>query len=91
MQEYVAVTLFELSTDDEVLLEENFVLLKASNREDAKKRIEKYSKKLEGVYDSVAGKKVTNRFVKLIDINEVLYEDFENNIREIYSRHFEKS
>jgi len=88
MQEYVALSLFELSTNDNILYEENISLIKALNIDEAKKLIEKYSIELEDTYNNVEQEKVSKKFIKIIDINEVLYYDFENNIRDIYSRHF---
>ncbi len=87
-KEYVALVLFKIQTGKTGLFEEDFVQIKAKNIAHAILLAEKYGQEQEVSYKNESNQLVLHTFVKVIDVNEVLYEQFESNTRLLYSRHY---
>ena len=88
MKTFLAIVLNKIKVADNTLYEENFVEIKATSLSKANEFIKEYAKKQNFDYKNVDGQLVKNRFYKIIDVNEVLFEKPENHVRELYSRHF---
>ena len=86
---FMALVLFEISTDTTTLYEENFVEIKADTLKEAEKLANTYGNNNIHEYKNEDNQTVQNNFIQVIDVSEVLYEEAENNVRELYSRHFE--
>ncbi|MBN3942562.1 MAG: DUF4288 domain-containing protein [Nostoc sp.] len=90
---YIAVILYESSSDApnyQPLYQECFVLLKASSLEKAKEKAVCYGKKEEVSYKNEDGENITWSLKQVIDVNSVLYDDFDSasNGVDLYARHF---
>ena len=88
MKIFIAVILNKIVVVGKILYEENFIEIKAESLSEANKFIKEYTKKQNFDYKNVDGQLVKNRFYKIIDVNEVLFEKPKNHVRELYSRHF---
>ncbi len=87
-KEFLALVLFKIQSEKTVLYEEDFIQIKAKNIKKAKLMAEKYGQQQEVSFNNLNNQNVRQFFLKVIDVNEVLYEQFESNIRLLYSRHF---
>lgn len=91
---YIAVVLFESSSnvaDCKPLYEECFVLIKASSLEEAKEKTLAYSHGQEVSYQNENQETITWSLKQIVDINSVLYDEFNNNLNngtELYARYF---
>ncbi|MEO1339727.1 MAG: DUF4288 domain-containing protein [Cyanobacteria bacterium J06635_13] len=86
---YIAVILYKSSSDseDQPLYQECFTLIKASSIEEAHKRTEDYAKKAKCSYTAEDGRTISLSLERIVDVNNVLYNDFQNGT-DIYARHF---
>ncbi|MDZ8186838.1 MAG: DUF4288 domain-containing protein [Nostoc sp. ChiSLP02] len=90
---YIAVILYESSSDAlnyQPLYQECFVLIKATSLEKAKEKAVTYGKKQEVSYKNEEGETITWSLKQVIDVNSVLYDDFDSasNGLDLYARHF---
>jgi len=86
---YIGLALFEISTSTVKMYEENILEIEASSQEEAEKLLTAYGKESSHEYKNEKDELVQKSFMQIIDISEVLYEEAENNVRELYSRHFD--
>ncbi|MGL4617623.1 DUF4288 domain-containing protein [Chroococcidiopsis sp.] len=87
---YIAVILFESSSsapNDRPLYEECFILIQANSLEEAREKALLYSRQQECSYQNQDNDTITWTCKQIIDVNSVLYDDFDD-ITEIYARHF---
>ncbi|WP_420759278.1 DUF4288 domain-containing protein [Nostoc sp. CALU 546] len=90
---YIAVVLYESSSnapDYQPLYQECFVLLKASSLEKAQEKARIYAKKEEVSYKNEDGETITWSLKQVVDVNSVLYDDFDSTSDgvDLYARHF---
>ncbi len=69
--------------------EETFLEILGNTEEEVKEKATKYGNSCETVYENHLGEKLEVSFIKIDDVNEVLREEFENDVKELYSRSFE--
>ncbi|WP_017655828.1 DUF4288 domain-containing protein [Fortiea contorta] len=90
---YIAVIVYESSSDApnyQHLYQESFVLIKATSLELAKKKAANYAKKEEVSYKNEDGETITWSLKQVVDVNSVLYDDFDtfSDGIDLYTRHF---
>lgn len=88
MKEFIAVVILEtknLSTGVKHI-EETFIQVVGKNQEDAKEKAVKYGKSYENLYKNSDNEELQVKFIKIDDINPILRDEFENDIRELYVR-----
>ena len=86
MQTYFARVLSVSTAQDadyRPLHDENFILVRASNLQEARKRAEQHGKDAEHDYKSVAGYHIKWRFLEVLDVIETTDDDFEGNVMEL--------
>jgi hypothetical protein len=88
-KEYIALVVFQFLSSSNDLYEEVFIQIKANSDKDAKKIAENYANNSEHEYKNNDGNTVRKKSIQVIDVVEVLYQEAENNVRELYSRHFD--
>jgi len=87
---YIAVIVYEFSSDapqDQPLYREDFVLIKASSREDAQQKTLQLAQKEETTYKNEQGENITVTLKHVVDVSSVLSEKFEDGA-DLYARHF---
>lgn len=87
---YIALVLLE--TENMVTkiksYDETILSIEASSEDEARKLAEKYGLSCEGSYKNGFGDEISIKFLKVIDVNSHLREEYEEGIKELYSRHF---
>ena len=86
---YIGLVLFEIATLTVKMYEENFVEIQASSLEEAQGLIDAYAEDGNHEYKNEDNELVKHTFMQVIDVSEVLYEEADNSVRELYSRHFD--
>lgn len=88
---YIALVLLEtqnhvtgVKTYDETILS-----VEAPSEQEARQQAEKYGKSCESDYENGFGEAISVRFLQIVDVNSYLREQYEENVLELYSRHFE--
>lgn len=91
MKKYFGIVLLktENKSTNIVSYDETFLSIEASSDDEAKKIAEKYGKSCETNYKNGLGENIFIQFMKVIDINTHLREEYEEGVKELYSRHFE--
>lgn len=69
--------------------DETFLSVEAISEEEAQKLAENYGKSCETIYKNGFGEEISVKFLQIIDVNQYLRENYENSVKELYSRHFE--
>ncbi|MBG1260365.1 DUF4288 domain-containing protein [Nostoc commune] len=90
---YIAIILYKSSSDKhdyQPLYQESFVLIKATSLEEAKAKALNHSKNETVSYTNENGETITWSLQQVIDVNSVLYDDFNSSedIVDLYARHF---
>lgn len=88
MKEFIAVVILEtknLSTGVKYV-EETFIQVVGKNEEDVREKSARYGKSYENLYKNLNGEELQIKFIKIDDINPILRDEFENDIRELYVR-----
>lgn len=88
---FIAIVLFvaeNLQTSAK-LYEETFISVEAKSTEEAQKLAENYAKSCETTYKNGFNEEISVKFLQIIDVNQYLRENYENSVKELYSRHFE--
>ncbi|MEH1805809.1 DUF4288 domain-containing protein [Nostoc sp.] len=90
---YIAIILYKSSsdkTDYQPLYQESFVLIKAASLEEAKVKALNHGKNESVSYTNEDGETITWSLQQVIDVNSVLYDDFNSSedIVDLYARHF---
>ncbi len=91
MRDFISVVVLEttnLSTGAKST-EETFLQVLGNNEKEVREKAIIYGKSCESIYENYLGEKLQISFVKIDDINPVLREDFDNGVKELYSRSFE--
>lgn len=91
MKNYVAIMLYQSSSDSldyETLYQETFVEVMAADEKSANTALQELAKRREVSYKNEAGEQITWSLIKIVDRAEVLEETPEENVRELYARHF---
>ncbi|MBE9079737.1 DUF4288 domain-containing protein [Romeria aff. gracilis LEGE 07310] len=89
-QFYIAIVLYEsasTASDYQSLYEEEMVLVEASTEEEARAKGLEYAKHQESSYLNDSGETITQRFKCLVDVQQVLYDQFKDGTP-LYARHF---
>lgn len=87
---YIAVLLYESTTssgDKKPLYQESFVLLQATNAEEARSLALEHARQQETQYQNPQGEVIHWRLRQLVDVNPVLDEELKHG-SELYARHF---
>lgn len=87
---YIAVLLYESTSDSgdkKPMYEESFVLLQATNEEEARARALEHARRQDVRYESAEGKAIHWSLKHLVDVSPVLDEDLKDGA-ELYARHF---
>jgi hypothetical protein len=90
---YIAIILYKSSSDKpdyQPLYQESFVLIKATSLEEAKVKAVNHGKNESVSYTNEDGETITWSLQQLVDVNSVLYDDFdasEDGV-DLYTRHF---
>lgn len=88
---YVAVILLESSSahkDYTPLYDETIILIAANSQEEAKEKAASYGEESQTKFKNKYGVDIEWKLRKVVDVNDILRDDFENDVVEIYSRHF---
>ncbi|MEH2425960.1 MAG: DUF4288 domain-containing protein [Nostoc sp.] len=90
---YIAIILYKSSSDKhdyQPLYQESFVLIKAASLEEAKAKALNYGKDESVSYINENGETITWSLKQVVDVNSVLYDDFNSSedIVDLYARHF---
>lgn len=88
---YVAVVLLESSSghkDYTPLYDETTILIAADSLEEAKVKAASYGAESHTKFKNKYGMDIEWKLRKVVDVNDMLNDDFENDIVEVYSRHF---
>ncbi len=90
MENFISVVILEtknLSTGVKSI-EETFLQVLGNSESDVREKSITYGKSCENTYENHLGEKLQVSFVKVDDINPVLREEFDNDVKELYSRSF---
>ncbi|WP_292702085.1 DUF4288 domain-containing protein [Nostoc sp. NMS2] len=90
---YIAIILYKSSSDKpdyQPLYQESFVLIKATSLEEAKAKALNYGNNETVSYISENGETITWSLQQVVDVNSLLYDDFNSSedIVDLYARHF---
>jgi len=90
---YIAIILYKSSSDKpdyQPLYQESFVLIKATSLEEAKAKALNYGNNETVSYTNENGETITWSLQQVVDVNSVLYDDFDSSedIVDLYARHF---
>ncbi|MBN3889150.1 MAG: DUF4288 domain-containing protein [Nostoc sp. JL31] len=90
---YIALILYKSSSDKpdrQPLYQESFVLIKAASLEQAKAKALNHGKNESVSYTNENGETITWSLQQVVDVNSVLYDDFDSSedIVDLYARHF---
>ncbi|MBD2343969.1 DUF4288 domain-containing protein [Anabaena subtropica] len=90
---YIAIILYKSSSDKpdyQPLYQESFVLIKATSLEEAKVKAVNHGKNESISYTNENGETITWSLQQVVDVNSVLYDDFDSSEDSIdlYARHF---
>ncbi|WP_375499395.1 DUF4288 domain-containing protein [uncultured Nostoc sp.] len=90
---YIAIILYKSSSaqhDYQPLYQESFVLIKADSLEEAKAKALNHGKNESVSYTNENGETITWSLQQVVDVNSVLYDDFDSSedIVDLYARHF---
>ena len=90
---YIAIILYKSSSDKsdyQPLYQESFILIKAASLEEAKLQAWNYGKNESVSYTNENGETITWSLQQIVDVNSVLYDDFNSSedIVDLYARHF---
>ncbi|MBW4561206.1 MAG: DUF4288 domain-containing protein [Mojavia pulchra JT2-VF2] len=90
---YIAIILYKSSSDApdyKPLYQESFVLIKAASLESAKAKALNYGKNESVSYTNENGETITWSLQQVVDVNSVLYDDFDSSedVIDLYTRHF---
>lgn len=87
---YIAVILYESSSTQpeyKPLYQECFVLIKATSVENAREKALSHASQEQVSYQNEKGDTITWSLKQLVDVNSVLYDEFDE-CTELYVRHF---
>lgn len=87
---FIAIVLLEtenLATKNKSY-DETMISIEALSEDEAKKLAEAYGKSCEGNYENSFGEAISINFLQIIDINYHLRDQYEEGVKELYSRHF---
>lgn len=90
---YIAIILYKSSSDKpdyQPLYQESFVLIKANSLEQAKAKALNHGKNENVSYTNQNGETITWSLQQVVDVNSVLYDDFDSaeDAIDLYARHF---
>ncbi|MFN6571580.1 MAG: DUF4288 domain-containing protein [Dendronalium sp. ChiSLP03b] len=90
---YIAIILYKSSSDKpdyQPLYQESFVLIKATSLESAKDKAWNHGKNESVSYTNENGETITWSLQQVVDVNSVLYDDFDSSEDgvDLYARHF---
>ena len=76
------------SLDYKPLYAESFILIKAISLEQAQEIALNYTKQEECSFKNEKGETITWSFKEIIDVNNILSENLEEEVTDLYTRHF---
>ncbi|MBD2194755.1 MULTISPECIES: DUF4288 domain-containing protein [Calothrix] len=90
---YIAIILYKSSSDTpdyQPLYQESFVLIKAASLESAKDKALNHGNNESVSYTNENGETITWTLQQVVDVNSVLYDDFDSSedVVDLYTRHF---
>ncbi|RCJ34097.1 hypothetical protein A6770_17355 [Nostoc minutum NIES-26] len=90
---YIAIILYKSYSDKpdyQPLYQESFVLIKATSLEEAKEKAFNHGKNESVSYTNENGETITWSLQQVVDVNSVLYDDFDSSEDgvDLYARHF---
>ncbi len=90
---YIAIIIYKSSSDQldyQPLYQESFVLIKATSLEEAKAKALNHGKNESVSYINETGETITWSLQQVVDVNSVLYDDFDSaeDGVDLYARHF---
>jgi hypothetical protein len=90
---YIAIILYKSSSDKpdyQPLYQESFVLIKANSLEQAKAKALNHGNNESVSYTNETGETITWSLQQVVDVNSVLYDDFDSaeDAIDLYARHF---
>lgn len=90
---YIAIILYKSSSDRpdyQPLYQESFVLIKSTSLESAKEKALNHGKNESVSYTNENGETITWSLQQVVDVNSVLYDDFDlsEDCVDLYARHF---
>ncbi len=90
---YIAIILYKSSSDKpdyQSLYQESFILIKAASLKEAKAKALNHGKNESVSYTNENGETITWSLEQVVDVNSVLYDDFDSSedIVDLYARHF---
>ncbi|MGI2909255.1 DUF4288 domain-containing protein [Tolypothrix sp. VBCCA 56010] len=90
---YIAIILYKSSSDKpdyQPLYQESFVMIKATSLQSAKEKAIKHGKNENVSYTNENGETITWSLQQVVDVNSVLYDDFDSSEDgvDLYARHF---
>ncbi|WP_158501711.1 DUF4288 domain-containing protein [Vitiosangium sp. GDMCC 1.1324] len=87
---YIAVLLYESTSesgDKEPMYQESFVLLQATNEEEARARALEHARRQDIRYESAEGKTIRWSLKHMVDVSPALDDNLKDG-SELYARHF---
>jgi Domain of unknown function (DUF4288) len=90
---YIAIIIYKSSSDRpdyQSLYQESFVMIKATSLESAKEKAFNHGKNESVSYTNEDGETITWSLQQVVDVNSVLYDDFNSSEDgvDLYARHF---
>lgn len=91
LNKFIGIIIFQtesLDKNENISYEESIISVKANNVEQAKEIVNEYIQSYSTIYVNALGEQRKISLNKIVDITEQLREEKEENITELYSRHF---
>jgi hypothetical protein len=88
---YVALLLFESTSTDRncpVLYREDVVVLRATSDEAARRLAGAHGRAQECAHRNAGGDTISTRLLQVVDVAAALYEDLDEDVVDLYARHF---